>query len=1340
MAEGMQAGRLEVPVVSSLAGFAEELRAKVESAAEGLAVKVKIKVDDKGLRKRIEKAVEKASAGVTAKIRVRVDRDGLREELTAAARQASRSDVRVPLRVGDDEPGRSGGLLARIRSLLGGAQGEADRNPVAVPVNFKMPRGRRTLRMLAIGGIISVLQPAIGALTQYGAAVVALASSMAPAVGVLGALPGLIAAAGTAAIATKVAFSGFGEALKQTLKAQAQLADGAKLTKAQQQALDQSMKGLSESARKSVKIVASLSGEWRKMRQSVQERFFSKIADEIRPLSNSVLPLLRDSLGDSASQMGQLAQRGARFMQTGIFKSDFKKIAGTNSKVIGNLTDGLANLGRATLDFLVASGPFVERVSEAGERFTGWVRASAAAGRSTGSLGQFFDHAAEKAKQLGRTTLFLGQGLAGVGRAGMDAGNALFDGLEGAMLRFSRWANSGEGKRSMEQFFSDAAPTFHELNALVGDLARGLGRMAKDNGITDLVRQIRTELMPGIGAFLNSIGQSVGPAVIGIISNLAQAIATLSAAGTGLGMLLQAFNGLLNIFNGLMNVVPGLGTTLGVLLGAMLAFKVVRGITGALTGMVSSVRNLGAATSVANGAMGPQISMWQRMQLAYTGAAAGAGRMTGAMRGIGAVAGTVGRSMSGLLGALGGPWGAAIAAVTIGIGLLANQHEKAARAAQEQQNRVNSLTQAFKDSNGAIDANVRAQAAQLLQDTEAADGKGKLVDRMREAGVSLKELTDAYLGQGTSLKDLQKELQATADAHEEWIATSGGAAQTWDDEGLAAIRAKHALEAVNDDLDKSKQKYKEFADATQNTGDHGTDSFSRLKTAVEGMSNSTATADDRVNSLKRALDALTGGTQSFHDAQTRVNAAVISVNDAIAANTSELKNASKELIGYDGSVNTATKSGQQFNQHLTELRDSASAAAVAAFDMAKNNGTPLADALKTGQGEMTKARDAAIAYGRDLGLTKEQAAGLADQMGLMPSTVSILLSAKGIPEANAQILGLQTQLGTLPAGKSITVKAPNADAIAALRAVGFEVTKMPGGKNVSITAPTGGARGQLAMLVDAIAATPANKNVSVKALIKTAAADLTAVRDKVVDLPAGKTLKMEAPTKLAQDELKKLGFKVKDVPGTKKVEITAPTGTAIQNVRDIQGRINSLTGKTVTVTIKYTTLGKPYVETSPKADGGIVKFAEGGIHRVRNRVQAFAQGSERHIAQIARPGEWRLWAEPETGGEAYIPLAPGKRKRSEAILDSVARLFGGRVVYFANGALSQFAQGAVSLHSSSRGSTVTAPRASTPQGAGSLVGGDLNLTMTGTPMGPGEALGEAMFELRRIRRGGVHVG
>lgn len=82
--------------------------------------------------------------------------------------------------------------------------------------------------------------------------------------------------------------------------------------------------------------------------------------------------------------------------------------------------------------------------------------------------------------------------------------------------------------------------------------------------------------------------------------------------------------------------------------------------------------------------------------------------------------------------------------------------------------------------------------------------------------------------------------------------------------------------------------------------------------------------------------------------------------------------------------------------------------------------------------------------------------------------------------------------------------------------------------------------------------------------------------------------------------------------------------------------------------------------------GGIVTMAAGGITRAYidggiDQLEAYANGGRRgenHVAQIAPAGAWRVWAEPETGGEAYIPLAESKRGRSMAILDEVAGRFG----------------------------------------------------------------------------------
>lgn len=73
------------------------------------------------------------------------------------------------------------------------------------------------------------------------------------------------------------------------------------------------------------------------------------------------------------------------------------------------------------------------------------------------------------------------------------------------------------------------------------------------------------------------------------------------------------------------------------------------------------------------------------------------------------------------------------------------------------------------------------------------------------------------------------------------------------------------------------------------------------------------------------------------------------------------------------------------------------------------------------------------------------------------------------------------------------------------------------------------------------------------------------------------------------------------------------------------------------------------------AHGSVMEFyAAGGM-------------SENHVAQIAPASTVRVWAEPETGGEAYIPLAPSKRTRSLAIWEETGR----RLQAFAEGGYSQ---------------------------------------------------------------------
>ena len=149
----------------------------------------------------------------------------------------------------------------------------------------------------------------------------------------------------------------------------------------------------------------------------------------------------------------------------------------------------------------------------------------------------------------------------------------------------------------------------------------------------------------------------------------------------------------------------------------------------------------------------------------------------------------------------------------------------------------------------------------------------------------------------------------------------------------------------------------------------------------------------------------------------------------------------------------------------------------------------------------------------------------------------------------------------------------------------------------------------------------------------------------------------------AESDLGSLGhhlMTVNSIHATPDVTVTG-VDAAAQSVNGLRYAIDGLHDRTVTIRVNH--LGGGSVtssyggHTAPQADGSVLDFyARGGIR-------------EKHVAQIAPAGAMRVWAEPETGGEAYIPLSLAKRDRSMAILSQVANRFGATIQQYANGGI-----------------------------------------------------------------------
>ena len=137
---------------------------------------------------------------------------------------------------------------------------------------------------------------------------------------------------------------------------------------------------------------------------------------------------------------------------------------------------------------------------------------------------------------------------------------------------------------------------------------------------------------------------------------------------------------------------------------------------------------------------------------------------------------------------------------------------------------------------------------------------------------------------------------------------------------------------------------------------------------------------------------------------------------------------------------------------------------------------------------------------------------------------------------------------------------------------------------------------------------------------------------------------------MTKREARQYADQLMEIPSKRVTDVAVNTGAAYAELGALAAHLDWVTRpRSVRITTSGTVI-RP--GETRNADGGVWDYyADGGF-------------SENHVAQIAPAGAWRVWAEPETGGEAYIPLSPAKRERSVDIWEETGRRLG---VLFADG-------------------------------------------------------------------------
>lgn len=282
---------------------------------------------------------------------------------------------------------------------------------------------------------------------------------------------------------------------------------------------------------------------------------------------------------------------------------------------------------------------------------------------------------------------------------------------------------------------------------------------------------------------------------------------------------------------------------------------------------------------------------------------------------------------------------------------------------------------------------------------------------------------------------------------------------------------------------------------------------------------------------------------------------------------------------------------------------------------------------------------------RDLKILSEEATSVDGKK------VLVTASAPGAYGATVQIDGLKYKVDKLD-GKNVLIplglKNTNGT-LSGLQKVDTKAKKVNGRKaNVKVGAPgsgnafnnlikVSGAANQLGKKRPQVrpSAPTAARTSSQLAQVGSAADSVGRKRPRVATSAPGATR--------ATGQVKSLGSTASRVNG-KRVNVSAHANTS--GARSALQALTRPLFTTVTAT----------VHTVGSALKGVF-HANGGLY-------------ERHDAQIAKAGAYRVWAEPETEGEAYIPFARSKRGRSREIATQTVQRLGGAVQWFANGGIS----------------------------------------------------------------------
>lgn len=604
------------------------------------------------------------------------------------------------------------------------------------------------------------------------------------------------------------------------------------------------------------------------------------------------------------------------------------------------------------------------------------------------------------------------------------------------------------------------------------------------------------------------------------------------------------------------------------------------------------------------------------------------------------------------------------------------------------------------------------ELARALSDSTGLDA-GFLTNTMHAAGVGASDMATALSNAGvpiTTIKDVLSDM------------------------GYPASQASAALEAVAVAGKKisepgvwSSSDAMEFSAAIEAIAEGGEDAASQvdaLRNAIDRLNGGVISSDRQLAAFNAAI-AQAQSAFSLTDAEIAdMGAAWTGWGDAIDDTT--------------GAINTQTSAGQKLFAAVDTLGSEALKTAKGEFDRVYQSTGNLTAATDAARQSIEGQINAFVRSAKAVGLNDDEIAALLDRYGLIPDEILTEVSAVGAVDAASNLSGIVAMLGQMKPGVKFPVGMLDEGARKKLQDLGVDLQQLEDGTWTAAldTDPTL-ARQQVTDFTQ-WASTQAPPKIDLELVQKPARDQVQHLLD-FVNSSQGKMwidANPEQARKVLEFLVQVTGATKADMqmgangqPGAEDAQRLAQwistiwtnlntganTDPAARGVGDVVGWINGIWSSVTTGArtknayddvggllgwiasrTAYVTIGATIGNSvgnaisriqsmlgfgsangnywHPTAHGGmqLKQFANGGFSHYRT---GFNGGKERHQAFITKT--LRVFGEPETRGEAYIPLAKAKRARSMAILNQVADKFDVDVVPKDQSRVRKYADGGV---------------------------------------------------------------